>query len=233
MFNNFFSPLVRKYRLFPHHSSFYNVFSISIRRNFSTTTKISSVDQGNQRTKVSSPNTDFPAFKRYLEGHYAEPYGGQGKESRDRFIQLLTKNFLSIAEAQRLSHSHSSDPPKFINTAVFLSCVFAQVIQQIFSFDLPVYTSYYQWITLFSSNHVITLNNSGSNRNSPTSLLQDSNDSIEMFLEDYFCGIHDQTELETRTNQIIGDLVHCMEDYLSHLVSEQDLVHQEKVTRLI
>ena len=80
---------------------------------------------------------------------------------------------------------------------------------------------------LFSGNHVITLNNSGSHRNSPTSLLQDSNDSIEMFLEDYFCGILDQTELETRINQIIGDLVHCMEDFLSRLVSKQDLEDKE------
>ena len=119
LFKNFFSPLVRKYDLFPHHSSFYNVFSVSVRRNLSTTTKISSVGQGNQRTKVSSPNTDFQAFKRYLEGHYKEPYGGQGKESRDHFIRLLTKTFLSVAEAQRLSHPDSSDPPKFINTAVF------------------------------------------------------------------------------------------------------------------
>ena len=227
MFKNFFSPLVRKCRLFHHHSSFYNVFSVSVRRNFSTTTKISSVGQGNQRTKVSSPNTDFVAFKRYLEGHYTEPYGGQGKESRDHFIRLLTKTFLSVAEAQRLSHLDSSDSPKFINTAGFLYRVFAQVIQEISLFDWPVCAPYYQWITLFSSNHVVTLNNSGSDRKSPSSLLQDSNDGIEMFLEDYFCGILDQTELETRTNQIIGDLVHCMEDFLFRLVSEQDLEDKE------
>src|SRR5437762_1117511 len=67
------------------------------------------------------------------------------------------------------------------------------------------------------------MNNSGSERSTSESMLQDSSDSIEMILEDYFRGMHDQTELKTRINQIVHDLFHCMEDDLSHLEIEECL----------
>ena len=80
---------------------------------------------------------------------------------------------------------------------------------------------------------MVTLNISGSESGSPASMLQDSNlmDSLEMFLEDYFHGNLNQTELETCTNQIIGDLIHCMEDFLSSesLVNASDLELRMKV----
>ena len=74
---------------------------------------------------------------------------------------------------------------------------------------------------MFSSDHVLNLNNSWSGPNSLSSMLQNSTDSIEMFLEDYFHGNIDQTELETRTDQIVGDIILCMEEFLSCLVPEQ------------
>lgn len=54
-------------------------------------------------------------------------------------------------------------------------------------------------------------------------MLQDLTDSIEMFLKDYFDNNVDQTELKTRIDQIVGRFVHCMEEYLSDLVSDQGL----------
>ena len=54
-------------------------------------------------------------------------------------------------------------------------------------------------------------------------MLQDSADSIEMFLEDYFRGIPDQTELKTRIDEIVGHLLYCMEEHLSGLVSQEGL----------
>ena len=230
MFINFFSPLFRRYHLFSllsHSPSFCNVSFVSVRRNFSVTSQIPSYAQGNQRTKVSSPIGNLSAFRLYLKGHNTEPYGRHGKESRDLFIQTLTKTFESVADAHRRSRIDSSDTPKLINTADFLVDVFRQVPtnfeQQSRSFDRSVSSSYYKWVTSFSVDHVFTMNNPGSERRTSVSMLQDSADSIEMFLEDYFRGIPDQTELKSRTNHIVDDLFHCMEDYLSHLGIEQGL----------
>ena len=225
-----FSPLFRQYRLFSPSSratSFYNVSSVSVRKNFSVPSHIRSYDRGNQRTKVPSSISNLSAFRLYLKGHNTEPYGKQGKESRDLFIQTLTETFEFVAEAHRRLRIHSSDTPKSINTAGFLFDVFMKVstdfVQQSGSFDRSVSSSYYKWITSFSADHVITMNNSGSERSTSKSMLQDSADSIEMFLEDYFREILDQTELKTRVNQIADNLFHCMEDYLSHPEIERDL----------
>jgi hypothetical protein len=138
----------------------------------------------------------------------------------------LTETFESVAEARR-SRIDSSDTSNLINAADFLCDVFMQVpanfMQQSCSFDWSVFISYCQWVTSFSLDHVFKMNNSGSERSMPESILQDSADSIEMFLEDYFRGIPDQTELKTRTNRIVDNLFHCMENYLSHLGIEQGL----------
>src|SRR5436309_1956019 len=229
MLLNVFRPLFRQHRLLfslsPHGPSFYNVFSVSSRRNFSVTIPIPPFGQGVQRPRVSSPINEFPGFIPYLDGHYTEPYGRRGKESRDLFIQTVTKTFKSVAEDQRLSHTDSSDTSKSINPAQFLFDVLIEVTkklkQPMASFDRSVYVTYCRWITMFSSDHVLKLNDSWSGPNSLSSMLQNSTDSIEMFLEDYFRGNIDQTELEIRANQIVGDIILCMEEFLSCLVPEQ------------
>ena len=141
--------MLSPFRLFSLSSrspSFYYVFSLSVRRNSSVTTQISPFVQGNQRPRVPPPITDFPAFRRYLQGHYTEPYGRQGKESRDLFIRSLTRTFESVADAQRLSWADTSDTPKLINTADFLYDVFEQAKIDfrplIRSFDRSVKISY-------------------------------------------------------------------------------------------
>ena len=230
MFIKSFSPLFRRYRLFSpssHATSFYNVSSVSVRKNISVPSHIPSYGQGNQRTKVPSSISNLSAFRLYLKGHNTEPYGKQGKESRDLFIQTLTKTFESVAEAHRRLRIHSSDTPKSINIAEFLSDVFVQVptnfMQQSRSFAPSVSISYSKWIISFMYDHVYKMNNFRSERSTSESMLQNSVDSVEMFLEDYFRGIPDQTELKTRTNQIVDNLFHCMEDYLSHPGIEQGL----------
>src|SRR5439155_14402986 len=95
------------------------------------------------------------------------------------------------------------------------------------SFDWSVKISYDQWITLFSYDHVLTLNNSGSK----TSMLQDSADSIEMFLEEFFRGILEPTESETRIKQIVGDLILCMDEFLSCLAIEQGQKDKQQSAR--
>ena len=120
MFIHLFSPVFKTFRVFPLSSrrpSIYNLVSFSVRRHFSVTTQVSRHGQQNQQPRAVSPITDFPAFRRYLEGQYTEPYGRQGKESRDLFIQTLTKTFESVADAHRRSRIDSSDTPKLINTA--------------------------------------------------------------------------------------------------------------------
>ena len=225
------SPLVHMHRLLSRHSWFHCVISIPARRNFSTTPKIFSAGQGNQRTTAPFSKTDFRAFKRYLEGHYTEPYGGQGKESRDRFIQLLAK---AVAEAQRPSHRDSSDPDKSIDVVEFLWHVFNQLglalVQQASLFGRPVYPSFLHWITSFMSGALLT--NSDSASNVPIGLHEASYDTIESFLEDYFHGNLDQSELATRTNQIVDDLVRWMEGFLSRLVSEQGVQDKESSGRV-
>ena len=121
----------------------------------------------------------------------------------------------------------SSDTPKSINIAEFLSDVFAQVLtnflQQSRSFTPSVSISYSKWILSFMDDHVYTMNNFRSEKSTSESMFQNSADSVEMFLEDYFRGLLDQTELKTRVNQIADNLFHCMEDYLSHPGIEQGL----------
>jgi len=218
------SPLVHLSRL-PHRSWFHGVPSIPARRNFWTAPKIFSVGQGNQGTTAPFSKIDLGAFKRYLEGHYTEPYGGQGKESRDRFIQLLANTFVSVAEADRSSYRDSSDPDKSIDVVEFLWNVFHQLghalKQQPSLFGRPVYSSLLHWISRFISDALFTTSASGSNV--PTGLLEASYDTIENFLDDYFHGNLDQSELATRTNPIVDDLVRWMEEVLSRLVSEQGL----------
>jgi hypothetical protein len=65
-------------------------------------------------------------------------------------------------------------------------------------------------------------------------MLQDSADSIEMFLEDYFRGIPDQTQLKTRINHIVDNLFYCMEDYLSEATQCEtlDRVYKPRRSRL-
>lgn len=196
-----------------------NVFSLCVRRN-SVTSQTASFGQGNQRTKVSPPIADLAAFRRYLEGHDTKPYGRGVKESRDLLVQTFTETFESVAQNHRLSRTH-------FNTTDFLFDVFSQVtsnlLQQLRSFDRSVNKSYFQWMTSFTANHVATLNNYDSGRSSAKSMLQDLSDSVEMFLADYFDGMLGRSELKTRTDQIVGDIVNCMEDFLSCLATEQRL----------
>src|SRR5437762_14327477 len=96
---NICSPLFRWYSLFSlssHSPSFYNVSSVSVHRNFSVTSQSPSSGQGNQRPKVIN---NLSAFRLYVKGHNIEPYGRQGKEARDLFLQILFKTFESITEA--------------------------------------------------------------------------------------------------------------------------------------
>ena len=222
---DFSSLLLRRYRFYLSSRSplFYNVASVPVRRNFSVTSQSLSHGQGNQRPKVFSAIDHLSAFRLYVKGHDIEPYGGQGKEARDLFLQTLTKTFESVAEAHRRSHIDSSDTTKLINPSNFLFNVFQQVLVNFEtrqSFDQLVFTSYVKWVMSFTLAHVLTMNNSG---RTSKSMLQDSADSIEMFLEDYFRGIPDQTQLKTRINQIVDDLFYCMEDHLSHPGIEESL----------
>lgn len=73
---------------------------------------------------------------------------------------------------------------------------------------------------MFSFDHVVESDKPRSEPSSLTSMLQNSIDSIEMFLEDYFRGNLDRPELETRADQIVSDVILCMEEFLSRLVGE-------------
>ena len=115
-----FSPLVRRYLLFSRLHPFYNV---SVRRNSSSIpSQISSFDQA----KVAFSNINLAPFKRYIQGQFAEPYGGQGKESLNLFSQTFSKTFASVANAHRLLLTESSDSTKLINTSDFLTDLFDQ-----------------------------------------------------------------------------------------------------------
>ena len=100
-------------------------------------------------------------------------------------------------------------------------------LQECRSFPPSVSISYSQWITSFMTDHVLPMNYPGSERSMSKIMLQDYVDSVEMFLEDYFRGILDQTEFKTRTEQIVDDLFHCMEDYLSHSGIKRGLDSEE------
>ena len=219
--------LIRRCHLFSlssHPRSIYNIISVSVRRNFSVTSRISSVGQGNQRT--TSPNPLLAPFRRYIKGEYAEPYGDKGKESRDLFIQTLTKTFTSVAE--ELCHVESIDASKPINTHNFLEHFFTKltinVLQQFLTFPgKSVHTSYLHWVSNFWASYWQTLNTYSFERTSQTSMFQDLTDRIAKFLNDYSDNNIDQIELKTRIDEIVGHLLYCMEEHLSGLVSQQGL----------
>ena len=54
-------------------------------------------------------------------------------------------------------------------------------------------------------------------------MYQELTDSIEMVLKDYVHKNADDPGLNISTDQIVARFVHCMEEYLSDLLSEQDV----------
>jgi hypothetical protein len=197
-----------------HRFSFYRVFSASVSRTFSSTSQISSSGEGSRRTTASYYVTDFSAFSRYLKGHFTEPYGGQGEESREHFVQTLTKAFESVAQTKC---TNSSDRPQSINASDFLITVFSKIEGYFMNQrrNSSVHFSYCHWVRLFFDHHVLTLETS----RAKMSVLRDLTDTIQTFLEEY-AGM-DHTELKTRTTEIVNEICLCMEDYLDCLASEQ------------